>query len=134
MGKFAASAKELEVYKMAYGQAMELFELSKKFPAEEKYSLTSQIRRSSRSVCANLREAWAKRRYEAHFISKLTDCDGENQETDTHMDFARDCGFIDAATIARIQDTNQQIGRMIGKMITHPKPWITAYRPLTTYH
>lgn len=126
MGKFAASAKELEVYKMAYGQAMELFKLSKAFPPEERYSLTSQIRRSSRSVCAKLREAWAKRRHEAHFINKLTDCDGENQETDTHMDFARDCGFIDSATISRLQDTNQQIGRMIGKMITQPTPWIIA--------
>ena len=126
MGKFASSAKELAVYQLAYGQAMELFRLSQKFPSEEKYSLTSQIRRSSRSVPANLREAWAKRRYQAHFISKLTDCDGENQETDTHMDFARDCGYIDAHTIQRLQDTNQQIGRMLGKMITHPQPWILA--------
>jgi hypothetical protein len=70
------SAKDLAVYKAAYKLAMEIFELSKSFPAEEKYALTSQIRRSSRSVCLNLREAWAKRRYEAHFVSKLTDCDG----------------------------------------------------------
>jgi len=70
-------AKDLEVYKKAYLLAMEIFEVSKAFPAEEKYVLTSQIRRSSRSVCLNLREAWAKRRYEAHFISKLTDCDEE---------------------------------------------------------
>jgi four helix bundle protein len=126
MGKFVASAKELEVYQMAYGQAMELFKLSTQFPSEEKYSLTSQIRRSSRSVCANLREAWAKRRYQAHFVSKLTDCDGENQETDTHMDFAKDCGYIDSLTIDRLQKTNQQIGRMLGKMITNPQPWILA--------
>ncbi|MCP5535668.1 MAG: four helix bundle protein [Akkermansiaceae bacterium] len=126
MGKFASSAKDLEVYQLAYRQAMELFHLSNSFPSEEKYSLTSQIRRSSRSVQANLREAWAKRRYEAHFISKLTDCDGENQETDTHMDFARDCGYIDPATIVRLQETNQQIGRMLGKMITNPQPWIIA--------
>jgi four helix bundle protein len=65
---------------------MEIFKLSKLFPAEERYALTSQIRRSSRSVCLNLREAWAKRRYEPHFISKLTDCDGENSETDTGLD------------------------------------------------
>jgi hypothetical protein len=70
------SAKELNVYQKAYGLAMQIFEISKSFPAEEKYALTSQIRRSSRSVCLNLREAWSKRRYEAHFISKLTDCDG----------------------------------------------------------
>ena len=71
------SAKDLKVYKAAYELAMRVFEVSKKFPAEERFALTSQIRRSSRSVCLNLREAWAKRRYEAYFISKLTDCDGE---------------------------------------------------------
>ena len=85
------SAKDLEVYKKAYSLAMEIFEISKTWPSEEIYSLTDQIRRSSRSVCSNLREAWAKRRYEAHFIAKLTDCDGENSETDTWLDFARDC-------------------------------------------
>ena len=71
------SAKDLEVYKKAYQVAMRVFEVSKRFPPEERYALTGQIRRSSRSVCLNLREAWAKRRYEAHFVSKLTDCDGE---------------------------------------------------------
>ena len=75
------SAKDLNVYKKAYSLSMEIFKLSKEWPSDERYSLTDQIRRSSRSVCANLREAWAKRRYEAHFISKLTDCDGENSET-----------------------------------------------------
>src|SRR5437016_2514955 len=88
------SAKDLRVYKVGYELAMAKFELTKEFPAEEKYALTSQIRRSSRSICLNLREAWAKRRYEAHFVSKLTDCDGENSETDSALDFARDCGYI----------------------------------------
>src|SRR5256885_16434172 len=88
------SAKDLNVYKAAYEFAMRIFEISKKFPPEERFALTSQIRRSSRSVCLNLREAWAKRRYEAHFVSKLTDCDGENSETDSSLDFARDCGYI----------------------------------------
>jgi four helix bundle protein len=90
------SAKDLEVYKKGYLLAMKVFQLSKKFPSEEKFALTSQIRRSSRSICLNLREAWAKRRYEAHFISKLTDCDGENRETDSSLDFAMDCGYITA--------------------------------------
>src|SRR5438309_8204688 len=90
------SAKDLNVYNAAYELAMRVFELSKDFPPEEKFALTSQIRRSSRSVCLNLREAWAKRRYEAHFISKLTDCDGENSETDSSMDFANDCRYITA--------------------------------------
>jgi four helix bundle protein len=84
------SAKDLTVYKTAYELAMRIFELSKKFPPEERFALTGQIRRSSRSVCLNLREAWAKRRYEAHFISKLTDCDGENSETNSSLDFAHD--------------------------------------------
>ncbi|MBU4211508.1 MAG: four helix bundle protein [Verrucomicrobia bacterium] len=85
------SAKDLTVYKKAYELAMRIFEISKRFPPEERYALIGQIRRSSRSVCMNLREAWAKRRYEAHFVSKLTDCDGENSETDSSLDFARDC-------------------------------------------
>jgi four helix bundle protein len=82
------TVKELTVYKKAFDLAMEVFDVTKTFPTEERYALTSQIRRSSRSVCLNLREAWAKRRYEAHFISKLTDCDGENAETDSSLDFA----------------------------------------------
>jgi four helix bundle protein len=83
------SAKDLDVYKLANEFAMEIFEITKTFPSEEKYALTSQIRRSSRSICLNLREAWAKRRYAAHFVSKLTDCDGENAETDSSLAFAR---------------------------------------------
>src|SRR5206468_11198564 len=88
------SAKDLVVYIKAYRLSMRIFELSKGFPLEERYALTSQIRRSSRSVCTNLREAWAKRRYPPHFVSKLTDCDGENGETDSLLDYARDCGYI----------------------------------------
>ena len=88
------SVKDLDVYKLAYEIAMEIFIISKSFPKEEKYSLTDQIRRASRSVCANLREVWAKRKYIAHFTSKLTDCDGENSETDTWLDFAKDCQYI----------------------------------------
>jgi four helix bundle protein len=84
------SAKDLTVYQKAYALAMEIFEAGKGFPAEEKYLLIDQMRRSSRSVCTNIREAWAKRRYEARFVSKLTDADGENRETDTWLDFACD--------------------------------------------
>ena len=86
------SAKDLKVYKEAYALAMEIFEISKTWPPEERYSHTDQITISSRSVCSNLREVWAKRRYEAHFVSKLTDVDGENSETETWLDFAKDCG------------------------------------------
>jgi four helix bundle protein len=118
------SAKELEVYKKAYGLAMEIFQLSKSFPAEEKFALTDQIRRSSRSVAMNLREAWAKRKYEAHFVSKLTDCDGENAETETSLDFAFNCGYITQAQHANLVETNHQIGRMLGKMIQNPTPFL----------
>ena len=96
---------------------MEIFELSKRFPAEEKYALTSQIRRSSRSVCLNLREAWAKRRYEAHFVSKITDCDGENSETDSSLDFAKECGYISTEQHKTLTATCSEIGRMLGGMI-----------------
>ena len=83
------SAEDLDVYQKAYKLAMRVFELSRAFPVEEKFALTIQICRSSRSVCLNLREAWAKRRSEAHFVGKLTDCDGENSETESSLDFAR---------------------------------------------
>ena len=114
---YANSAKELEVYKLAYEQAMDIFQLSKYFPAEEKYSLTDQIRRSSRSVCANLKEAWSKRRYIAHFTSKITDCDGENAETATWIDFAKDCQYINAEVYNRLVVRNESIGKMLGNMI-----------------
>src|SRR3954451_15364982 len=111
------SAKDLEVYKLAYGLAIEIFALSKTFPPEEKYALTSQIRRSSRSVCMNLREAWAKRRYEAHFISKLTDSDGENSETDSSLDFAKDCDYISTDHHTALTERCAEIGRMLSGMM-----------------
>ncbi len=103
---------------------MRVFEASKSFPPEERYALTSQIRRSSRSVCLNLREAWAKRRYEAHFISKLTDCDGENNETDSSLDFARDCGYISEDKHRELLELNREVGKMIGSMIKTPAPFL----------
>ena len=111
------SPKNLNVYKKGYALAMELFELSKRFPAEEKFALTSQIRRSSRSICLNLREAWAKRRYEAHFVSKLTDCHGENGETESSIDFARDCGYISSDEHAQLSSDSAEIGKMLNGMI-----------------
>jgi len=114
------SVKELTIYEKAYRQAMEFFEISKRFPLEERYALSGQGRRSSRSVCQNLREAWAKRRYEAHFVSKLTDCDGENAETDTCWDSARDCGYISSQEHATMTALNHEIGRMLGSMIKRP--------------
>jgi len=118
------SAQELEVYRKAYQLAMEVFAASKGFPAEERYALTSQIRRSSRSICLNLREAWAKRRYEAHFVSKLTDCDGENAETDSSLDFARDCGYVTADRHTAMTALCAEIGRMLGSMLKNPAPFL----------
>ena len=114
------SAKDLSVYKLAYQLAMEIFESTKKFPAEERYALTGQIRRSSRSVCLNLREAWAKRRYEAHFVSKLSDCDGEANETDSSLDFARDCGYISLEQHQAFIQKCTEVRRMLGGMINKP--------------
>ena len=118
------SAKELLVYRKAYDLAMRVFAISKSFPPEERWALTGQVRRSSRSVCNNLREAWAKRRYEAHFISKLTDCDGENGETDTSLDFARDSGYITEDEHAALVAMNEEIGRMLGSMLRNPEPFL----------
>lgn len=118
------SAKELEVYKKSFAVAMEIFEVSKLFPAEERYALTSQVRRSSRSVSLNLREAWAKCRYEAHFVSKLTDCDGECAETDTSLDFALACGYITKDVHCRLAEENLEIIRMLNGMIRAPEKFV----------
>ena len=118
------SASELKVYQEAYKLAMEIYTVSKTWPKEEKYSLTDQIRRSSRSVCANLREAWAKRVYEAHFISKLTDADGENNETDTWLNFARDCGYLQQTDYEQLTTTCREVGRKLGAILKNPAPFL----------
>lgn len=120
------SAKELIVYQKAYRLAMAIFDISKGFPAEERYALTGQIRRSSRSVC--LREAWAKRRYEAHFVSKLTDCDGENSEIDPPLDFARNCGYITAQQHDELTTLCEEVGKMLGSMIKEPNTFLITDR------
>ncbi len=91
------SHHELEVYQLAFEAAMQIFELSKRFPVEERYSLTDQVRRSSRSVCANLAEAWRKRRYEAAFVAKLNDSEAEAAETQTWIEFAVKCNYLGLA-------------------------------------
>lgn len=120
------SAKELEVYRKAYALSMSIFKVSQRFPTEERYAITGQIRRSSRSVCMTLREAWAKRRYPAHFISKLTDCDGENGETDTSLDFAKDCNYISPEDHADLTAGAAEVGRMLGAMIRDPTPFLIS--------
>lgn len=119
------SAKERTVHRTAYALSMENFKVSCSFPAEERYALTDQIRRSSRSVCMNLREAWSKRRDEAHFISKRTDCDGEASGTDTSLDYALDCGYITKEQHHEFTGRCAEVGAMLGSMIRNPKPFLT---------
>ena len=118
------SAKDLDVYKRAYRLAMDIFFLTKEWPKEERYALTDQIRRSSRSVCTNLREAWAKRRYEAHFISKLTDSDGENAETGAWLDFAKDCSYINEQEYDEFIVECRGVGSMLGGIIKNAKAFL----------
>jgi four helix bundle protein len=112
--------KDLIAYQKSFKLAMEIFELSKRFPVEEKYSLTDQIRRSSRSVCANMAEAYRKRRYVNHFISKLTDCDGENSETNVWLDFALECNYISEQDFTLLTSKTIEIGKLINYMINNP--------------
>ncbi len=116
--------KELKVYQLAFKQAIEIFQLSAKFPKDETYSLTSQIRRSSRSVCANLAEAYRKRKYPAHFSLKLTDSDAENSETSVWIDFAEEHKYLPLEVIKQLQELNIEIGRLLGFMILHPEKFL----------
>ncbi len=115
--------KDTKLYKKAFGLAMEIFEISKSFPKEEKYSLTDQVRRSSRSVCANLAEAYRKKRYPAHFISKLTDCDAENSETNVWIEFAYSCKYIDEVMLHNLLAQTEEIGKMISHAINNPEKY-----------
>lgn len=113
--------RELLAYKKAFQLSMEVFRLSKAFPVEEKYSLTDQIRRSSRSVCANIAESYRKRRYVNHFISKLTDSDAENSETNVWLEFALECDYITKETYDNLSIQNIEIGKLINYMINNPE-------------
>ena len=113
----ANSYQELDVYKLARQLAKEIFQSSKRFPKEEMYSLTDQVRRSSRSIGAQITEAWAKRRYEKHFISKLTDADGEQQETKHWIDVASDCGYLSDEIVKDLSTRYASVGRMLNTMI-----------------
>jgi four helix bundle protein len=113
--------KDLKVFQMAYRLAMEIFHLSKNFPAEERYSLTDQVRRSSRSVAVNIAEAYRKRQYPKSFVSKLSDSDGEATETQVWLEFARDCDYISKEICHRLVEEYKEVGRMLGSMILHPE-------------
>src|SRR4030065_2950538 len=118
---YAKSFRDLEVYKLSRELAREIFHISKSFPKEETYSLTDQIRRSSRSVGAQIAEAWAKRKYEKHFTSKLTDADGEQQETQHWLETAYDCDYIDETTLKHLLNCYKSVGKMINGMISKSK-------------
>ena len=112
--------RDLKVYQLSYELAMEIFHLSKTFPREETYSLTGQIRRSSRSVVANIAEGFRKRRYPNMFLNKLTDSDSEATETQVWLDFARDCGYMSKQNHDRLTSGYEQVGKMLGGMMKDP--------------
>ena len=118
------SHEELDVYRLAFDAAMRIFELTKGFPKEETYSLTDQMRRSSRSVCSNIAESWRRRRYKAAFVNKLNEAESEAAETQTWIKFAVDCGYLDSEIRS---DLHKSYDFVIGKlvnMIINPAPWI----------
>lgn len=120
--------RDLEVYKIAFTLQQEIFELTKGFPKEELYALTDQIRRSSRSIGGNIAEAWHKRRYQAHFVSKLSDSDGEQAETQHWLDTAFSIKYISSEIHKRLLDKCKQIGRMLGSMMAHPEKFCRQFR------
>ena len=113
--------KKLIVFKKTYNLAMDIFEISKSFPKEETYSLTDQIKRSSRSVCSCIAEAYRKRMYPKYFANKISDADGENFETNVWLEFARDCGYITKIELKELTDKNIEVGKLINHMIYHPE-------------
>jgi four helix bundle protein len=118
------SYRDLHVYQNAMEAAMEIFELTKAFPSEEKYSMVDQMRRSSRSVCTNIAEAWRKRRYRAAFISKLSDAETEACETEVWLEIAVRCGYLDAEKSERLNDRYEQIMGQLVRMIEEPEKWL----------
>jgi four helix bundle protein len=117
--------RDLKVYQLAYKLAMEIFNESKLFPKEERYSLTDQIRRSSRSVATNIAEGYRKRRYQNMFISKMADADSEATETQVWLDFAYDCNYLSQERHDDLVSGYEEIGRMLGSMITTPEKFKT---------
>ena len=123
-GKLIRTHRDLEVYQLAFRLAMEIFRESKAFPVEERYSLTDQIRRSSRSVCANLAEAWRKRRYEGAFLLKLSDSEAEAAESQTWLEFAVKCGYLKPDVGRELYQTYDHILGKLVNMISNPSPWL----------
>lgn len=123
---FAESFQELIVYQKQRELAGDVFQLSRSFPNEERFSLTGQMRRASRSIGAQIAEAWAKRRYEKHFVSKLTDADGERLETQHWLCTAFDCGYLSTEDTERLVELCREIGRMLAGMTDHPEKFCTT--------
>lgn len=122
------SHRELEVYQMAFAVGMEIYRASKAFPLDEKFSLTDQIRRSSRAVCANLAEAWRKRRYGPAFVAKLSDSEAEAAETQTWLEFAVECGYLEKKHARELYQTyNHILGKLV-RMIDNPTPWLIPHK------
>lgn len=115
--------RDLIVYKKAFALAMKIFEITKSFPKDEKYALTNQIRRSSRSVCSCIGEGYRKRRYPAHFVSKLTDSDSENSETQVWLDFSLACKYIERHTYDDLLSNSEEVGKLLNDMINQPEKY-----------
>ena len=118
--------RDLKAYQLAYKLAMEIFKTTRTFPEEERYSLTSQIPRSSRNVAANLAEGYRKRQYRSMFVSKMADCDAEATETQVWLDFARDCGYLSREHYEQLTAGYQELGRMLNGMIAKPDSFAPA--------
>lgn len=123
-GNLVKSHEDLVVYQMAFEAAMKIFVLTKSFPVEERYSLTDQIRRSSRSVCANMAEAWRRRRYEAAFIAKLSECEAEAAETQVWLKFAVKCQYLERDQAKEIYSIYNQVLSGLVHLINNPKTWL----------
>jgi four helix bundle protein len=122
------SYRELRVYQNAFSASMRIFQLTKDFPPEEKFSMVDQMRRSSRSVCSNLAEAWRKRRYRAHFVSKLTDCEGEADETRVWLEFSLASGYITRSIFDELDTIYDLVLGQLVRMRTEPEKWTMRKR------
>ncbi len=120
-----AGVKDLIVYQKAFKVSMEIFEVTKQFPMDEKYALISQIRRSSRSVCSNLAEAYRKRIYPAHFVAKISDADMENTETQTWLDFGLECKYINSEEFENLYRQTCEIGKLLNHIYNNPEKYLT---------
>jgi four helix bundle protein len=121
----AGSFRDLTVFKKAFALAMDIFNITKKFPSEEKFELTDQIRRSSRAICRAIGEGYRKRQYPKHFSSKMSDADMENTETQVSLDFAKDCKYISQEEYKELINKSEEVGRMLNHMVRNPE----KYRP-----